>query len=162
MVNQNERLMVWESMLDIDLAQRYYGKLAYRLEARDKRYGYATFMLTILSAASVGLELRSELQLLATLITAGLTGVTVFYRFGRAAEQASQLYRMNAEALVQYERLWNRIDEQDHAVVQETHDVIQRGMIAAGQAAVREFTEDKGLATEAQQEVLKSRGLKRE
>ena len=83
----------------------------------------------------------------------------MFYRFGRLAEQAAQLHRLNAEASLQYQALWNRLPDLEATLVRGSHETIQRGLIVAGSASVREFKEDRALAAESQRDVLQQRGL---
>ena len=157
--NAEERKTIWEAMLDTEQAARYWGKIAYRLQTRDKLCGYLAFLLTIAAALTVGLRVEWWAQFGTTLLTAVVTGITIFYRFGRSAEQAAQLHRLNAEASLQYQSMWNRLHELDASAVRGAHETIQRSLIVAGSASVREFREDRALAAKAQQEVLQQRGL---
>jgi hypothetical protein len=158
-VNAEERKTIWEAMLDTEQAARYWAKIAYRLQSRDKFCGYLAFLLTVAAALTIGLRVDWWAQFGTSLVTSVVTGITIFYRFGRSAEQAAQLHRLNAETSLQYQSLWNRLMELDASVVRGTHETIQRSLVVAGSASVREFKEDKALAAEAQQEVLKQRGL---
>lgn len=56
-VNGEERKTIWEAMLDTEQAARYWAKIAYQLQSRDKLCGYIAFLLTVGAALTIGFRI---------------------------------------------------------------------------------------------------------
>lgn len=158
-LNANERSLIWQSMLDADMAVRYYTHLAHRLELRDRWLGAVVFVLASGAFASALITAGQPVQVVVSLLTVVASAIAVYVRFGDGAGHAAALFRQFALVLADYERLWSRIDETDAEAVRTVCKALSDRVISMSESAARQFGEDRSLAERAQNEVLQSRGL---
>ena len=161
-LNEQERRLIWDAMLDADLAARYYTILARRYELRDRILGFLSFILASGVVGSFILEFGDHTKVVQTSIAVAtmiISGVTLIYRFDHSAAQAALLFRQFTEVLAQYESLWARIDEVEPSETRSAFDRLRASVAVMSEDATREFGDKRKLALRAQQQVLESRGL---
>ena len=112
-VSENQRVLVWSSLLASDMRHRYYGYLASILGHRARvTQALATLLM---SGATIGFltatgEIATLLVPFAGFAGAGLSAWLAFGQVSERAIQSAGLQRKSADLMREWEVLWDEID----------------------------------------------------
>ncbi len=153
------RALVWESMLDADLAVRYWGALA-RSFARRERWG-KIFLACTSSATVAGWVIWAKSPV-AWKVLSGLSALIAialpYLDYRGNADKMLELVRNYAQQLVKLEILWLRVDSTPEGQI---IDELQKLRDSETQWAtvVATLPQKREFVLRCQQEVRKARGL---
>lgn len=152
------RKLVWESMLNADYLQRFYGELA----SRKGRAGFWLDVTLAIAATGTFASIISQvpyLSAMAALLTTVLGWYAVFGKFGESAKEIASLHRQWAEIYSEYRMLWATLP---NVSAKQTRSEIERLEARAGslsEIAASRVPRNKKLENAAFDEMLHAHGL---
>jgi len=157
-MTQEQRKLIWESMLSADMQTRYWGKAVAR---RERLELWLTVAVTVLAVGTVstwiGRMSPEILQASSVLTAATSTALTLLKLSGRLELMANIAAQCNG-ILSAYERLWAALPSISDGEALEQHKDLQARGQEVYKHAIKIHTSDRRVS-QTQREVLRARGL---
>lgn len=159
-VNEQQRALIWESLLGADYRARYFGELAGQLQAMSRHLAVANLVLSSGALVNIaGALAPSWVSLAAMGMVAGLSAIQLVLKFSDRAGDAAELQTKWDGILMELEQLWAELQALEASTAMARWKAIEASHGAWDQKASQEFGYKRRLAKRAWREMLHRRKL---
>lgn len=159
-VNENQRALIWESLLGADYRTRYFGELAGQLQAMSRHLAVANLVLSSGALANIAGALAPEWVSLAAIgMVACVSAIQLVLKFSDRAGDAADLHTKWDHIQVAMEQLWAELEGLDAGAAMARWSAIEASHAEFDKKAAKEFGYKRRLAKRAWREMLHRRKL---